>query len=320
MIAQSVGSDLSEFGAPSLARLEALSDPNDWRVVEARRGRRALYAADDREPPAGRLPRAVAGRGTAIPGSAAHRAERAGDARRLRRSESRRSASSTRRASGSTRRIPGASTAGGETRMVRARREVILAGGAFNTPQLLMLSGIGDPDVAEQVRDHDARAAPRRGPQSAGSLRSAGRQSDAAAVGDARGRDVHDRATRNIAPGRPAARASTRPTARSSVSCSARRSASQCPICSATPCSPTSAATSPATRRSIRKRHDCLTWIVLKGAHQQPRRVGGDHVARSARAAGDRLPLFRGRHRCRRRRPAGGGRGHQAGAAADRRA
>ena len=50
----------------------------------------------------------------------------------------------------------------------RAEREVILAGGVINSPQLLMLSGIGDPD---ELRAHGIairRAAARRRPQSAG--------------------------------------------------------------------------------------------------------------------------------------------------------
>ena len=36
-------------------------------------------------------------------------------------------------------------TQGGETKTARAAREVILAGGVINSPQVLMLSGIGDP-------------------------------------------------------------------------------------------------------------------------------------------------------------------------------
>jgi choline dehydrogenase/4-pyridoxate dehydrogenase len=40
---------------------------------------------------------------------------------------------------------------GGETRVARAEREIILCGGVVNSPQLLMLSGVGDP---EQLAAH----------------------------------------------------------------------------------------------------------------------------------------------------------------------
>ena len=42
---------------------------------------------------------------------------------------------------------PGANVSAGERRELRASREVVLAGGAFNSPQLLMLSGVGPAGV-----------------------------------------------------------------------------------------------------------------------------------------------------------------------------
>jgi choline dehydrogenase-like flavoprotein len=45
---------------------------------------------------------------------------------------------------------PQPSNSAGELRTIHARREVILAGGAFNTPQLLMLSGIGAKDALKR--------------------------------------------------------------------------------------------------------------------------------------------------------------------------
>lgn len=47
-------------------------------------------------------------------------------------------------------------TQGGVTHSVKAAREVLLCGGVINTPQLLMLSGVGD---AEELRRHDIEVA-----------------------------------------------------------------------------------------------------------------------------------------------------------------
>lgn len=42
--------------------------------------------------------------------------------------------------------------AGNSTKRARASREVIICGGVFNSPQLLMLSGIGDEDELKALR------------------------------------------------------------------------------------------------------------------------------------------------------------------------
>ena len=146
VIARSVSNALNELGAPSLARLEALFDPNDWRVVERDEvGARYAPITTDKHQRTGTRERllsvatkhpnrlrielnalathVVFDDGTRAIGVAYQKGERLYAAH------------------------AGASAAAGENRIARARREVILAGGAFNTPQLLMLSGIGDPDL-----------------------------------------------------------------------------------------------------------------------------------------------------------------------------
>lgn len=49
---------------------------------------------------------------------------------------------------------------GGVTYTARAAREVILAGGAINTPQLLQLSGVGDPALLQRLGIEVVHAAP----------------------------------------------------------------------------------------------------------------------------------------------------------------
>lgn len=49
---------------------------------------------------------------------------------------------------------------GGERRVARARREVILCGGAVNSPQLLQLSGVGDPALLQGLGIPVVHAAP----------------------------------------------------------------------------------------------------------------------------------------------------------------
>ena len=149
VIARSVSNVLTEFGGPSLSRLEALLNPNDRRIVDRdevgarytplttdnhqRVGtRERLLAVADRYRDRLRIElnalatRVVLDDGNRAVGVEYQKGERLYAAH------------------------PGAAAQAGETRTMLARREVILAGGAFNTPQLLMLSGIGDPTVLDK--------------------------------------------------------------------------------------------------------------------------------------------------------------------------
>ena len=146
VIARSVGNALKEFGAPSLTRLEALFDPNARASVDRDEiGARYTPLTTERH-------QRVGSRERLLSAEKSHRGrlriELNALATRVVLDDNNRAVGveylKGERLYGAD---PHASSAPAETRVARVRREVILAGGAFNTPQLLMLSGIGDPDV-----------------------------------------------------------------------------------------------------------------------------------------------------------------------------
>ena len=142
LFAASIHNALQEVGIPSKARLESFGDPNDWRVVSANEfgacytpmttrnyqrvgARERLMAVRERYPD--RLTIELNALATRV---IFDERKRATGVEYLK-GERLYQAHAT------------PSTSPGEVRQVRARREVILAGGVFNSPQLLMLSGIG---------------------------------------------------------------------------------------------------------------------------------------------------------------------------------
>jgi choline dehydrogenase-like flavoprotein len=263
VIARSVGTVLNDLGAPSVARLEALFDPNDWRVVERddigaryapittdkhqRFGtRERLMAVAKKHPDRLRIElNALAtnvvfdDRNRAI-GVAYQKGERLYAAH------------------------ADASAAAGESRIARARREVILAGGAFNTPQLLMLSGIGDPDVLGKF-----------GIRTRVPLRGVGRNLQDRYEVPVVNRMVRpwqmlDGAKFTTADGQYRSWSEDRRgiyTTNGTLLCVVQRSAVGKPVpdlfCYAVLAD--FRGYQPGYSERIRKRHDCLTWVVLKG-------------------------------------------------------
>jgi len=150
VIARSAANAVKEFGLPSASRLESLGDPNDWRVVSdgslgmrytplttrqhQRVGtRERLQAVADRRPK--RLWIELNALATRVLIDERMRARGVEFLKGERLYEA----------------DPQPNRAAAETRQAIARREVIVCGGAFNTPQLLMLSGIGPNEVLRRV-------------------------------------------------------------------------------------------------------------------------------------------------------------------------
>jgi choline dehydrogenase-like flavoprotein len=145
VIAKSIANVLKEFKLPRASRLEGLGDPNDWRVVTHDEiGARYVPLTTDGHQRIGTRERLLA---AAASSKGALKIELNALATQVILDDNKRA---TGVAYLKGERLYQAhanpSSAPGEPMRVLARREVILAGGAFNTPQLLMLSGIGPAD------------------------------------------------------------------------------------------------------------------------------------------------------------------------------
>ena len=178
-------------------------------------------------------------------------------------------------------------------------------GGAFNSPQLLMFSGIGPPDELQRARHRRCGWRCRASAQPAGSLRGQRRLADGfSRVGHLQRRHVPARRCRATGAGRRTATACTPPTAPCSRCSRARRGATLPDLF----CMALVArfdGYEPGYSARLGTDRNYLTWVILK-AHTK--NAAGGVTLQSADPRDPPVVNFRQFHRRRRRRPHGGDR------------